>query len=364
MDKFNAKHFAFLILGVSIVSLKTYPGVFLRNGGRESWVAILIASAIIFFIYLYLVGISEKAGRPNICQIYQIALGRKLGNILILFFIITLIITLIECASVEANAMRENMLSETPYWYFLLFFIPPCIYVVTRDLVAVVTITVIGIVLIVIAGINLGILTARYKHFQLLFPVFRRGITLDFFACLIKMVGLYGCTSIVLPFLFRIEDSRKSTLVSTMAGLIMLIQMQIVSVAGLVMTFVPSRFTALNYPKLIQTQLVSYSQFIEFGELYVMLQILGGWLLKYIITFSAIIIILGNLNIVKKYRTCIIFAISAIVYATACFTSKNLFVLFKLLNYYSYLCFLNFILIPMVVYTLFHTKNKGTNKVC
>jgi spore germination protein (amino acid permease) len=361
VDKFNAKHFAFLILGVSIVSLKTYPGVYLRNGGRESWVAIIIASAIIFFVYLYLIGISEKANRPNICEIYQVALGKRLGNILISLFVITLLITLVESCSVEANAMRENMLTETPNWYFLLFFIPPCIYVVTRDLVSVITVTVIGIVLIIIAGINLGILTARYKHFQLLFPIFRNGITMDFFICLVKMIGLYGCTSIVLPFLSRIEDTTKSMFKSTIAGLIMLIQMQIVSVSGLVMTFVPARFKSLNYPKLIQTQLVSYSQFIEFGELYVMLQILGGWLLKYIITFSAIIVILSNLNINKRCKVYIVYITSAFVYGGACFTSKNLFVLFKLLNYYSYLCLLNFVLIPLVVYTLFDIKSKRIN---
>lgn len=358
MDKFTTRHFAFLILGVSIVSLKTYPGIFLREGGRESWIAILIASVIIFITYMHIVNSSEKGNRPTMYQVYQTALGKRLGNAFISLFIITLIITLIECASVETNSMRENMLVETPNWYYLIFFIVPCIYVLFEDIVAIIIVTVIGISLIVLAGINLAILTARYKNLHLLFPVFHNGITSNFFICIVKMVGLYGCASIVLPYLYRIEDSQRGTLRGTAGGLIMVIQMQIVSVVGLVSTFVPARFKSLNYPKLIQTQLVSYSQFIEFGELYVMLQVLGGWFLKYLITFYAILVLLTNFNIKKKHLKYIVVVLSAFVFIAAYFTSKNLFILFKLLNYYAYLCLLNFILLPIIVYTLFSAKSK------
>lgn len=358
MDKFTSKHFAFLLLGVSIVSLKTYPGIFMRNAGRDSWVAMLFASVIIFIIYMYIVDISEKNNKPNICQVYQGALGKVLGSIFIYLFVITLMLTLIEASSIEANSMRENMLAETPTWYFLLFFIVPCIYVIFKDIVAIVTITIIGISLIMLAGINLAFLTSRYKHYQMLFPILTNGFTPDFFICIVKIISLYGAASIVLPYLYKIEGNKKSILRGTLGGLLIVIQMQIVSVTGLVMTFVPSRFNSLNYPKLIQTQLVSYSQFIEFGELYVMLQILGGWLLKYLITFYAILIILMNLNMKKRGVNYTIIILSTFVFIAAYFSSRNLFIIFKLLNYYTYICLFNFIIIPIAMYSIFNIKNK------
>ncbi|WP_236912817.1 hypothetical protein [Clostridium sp. Cult1] len=53
MDRFNPRHFAFLILATSIVSLKTYPTIFIADGGRDSWIAMIIAS-IIAFLFFYL----------------------------------------------------------------------------------------------------------------------------------------------------------------------------------------------------------------------------------------------------------------------------------------------------------------------
>ncbi len=360
MDRFNGRHFALLIMGVAIVSLKTYPGIFLRNGSRESWIAIVIASLLIFFIYMYIINISEKNSRPNICQVYQTAFGNIIGNIAICIFIATLILTLIECSSVEANSMRENMLVETPNWYFLLFFIIPIIYVIFKDLTAIVMVTSIGIVLIILAGTNLAILTTRYKDYHLLLPVFHDGNYVGFFICIIKMLALYGCASIVLPYIHVIGDSKKGMIRGTLLGLVMVIQMQIVSVTGLVATFSIERLNALNYPKLIQTQLVSYSQFIEFGELYVMLQILGGWMLKYMISFYAILLIFTNLHLKQKYIKYSIFIISTIVFIGAYVASKNLFVLFILLNYYAYICLANFVIMPTVAYIIFHRKNRKT----
>lgn len=147
---------------------------------------------------------------------------------------------------------------------------------------------------------------------------------------------------------------------NTVVGLIILIQMQIVSVTGLIMTFGPDRVNPMNYPKLIQTQLISYFQFMEFGELYVMLQILGGWLLKYLITFYALLIILRQFNVRRKAIEYITYILSGIVYITAYYITKNAFILFKLLNYYQYICLINFILIPLIVFTIYdYKKVKG-----
>lgn len=360
MDKFSSRHFAFFILGTTIVSLKTYPGVFLRNGGRDSWIAMIIASAIIFIIYLYIISASEQGGRPDMTYVYQTALGKAFGNIFIFLFIVVLFITLVECSAVEADSMHENMMIETPNWFLILFFVIPSIYAIRKDIVAVFTVVMIGIVLIVFAGINLAILTAGYKDFHRLLPIFGNGITVNFFVCIMKILGLYGCAFITLPYLSKIIDSKRNMKKSVIVGIIVVIQMQIVSATGMIMTFVPSALNSMNYPKLLQTQLISYMQFLEFGELYVMLQILGGWLLKYLITFYAIFVILDNLKVNKKVISYSLYVLSAFVYAGAYFASKNLYMLFKLLNYYSYLCLLNFIIIPLIVYTIFLKKNKAS----
>lgn len=362
MDRFSSRHFIFLILGTAIVSLKTYPQTFIKNGGRDSWIAIIISSGIIFMFFLALLRMWKNSGEHGIVEIFQRGLGKVFGNVALFLFIGTLFITLIECSAVETDSMHENMLVETPKWFFLVFFIVPCIYTISKDLVAVVTVTIIGIILIILAGINLGILTIPYKQYASLLPIFGNGITGGFFICILKTLGLYGSVSITLPYLKKITDGKKKLIKNASIGLIILIQMEIVATSGLIMTFEPDLIATMNYPKLIQTQLVSYLQFLEFGELYVMLQILGGWLLKYILTFYAILIILREMKINKKQISYLIWGISALVYALSYAAVHNMFVFFELLNYYEYICLANFVILPLTAYMMFYWKSKRSVK--
>lgn len=355
MDKFTSKHYAFLILATGIVSIKTYPGIFIKDGGRESWIAIIIASILILGFYTYMVGICKKYNCYSFYKIYEKALGGKLSKVFIGLFMITLFLTLVESASAEANSMHTNMLLNTPVWYLLLFFIVPIIYTIRKDMVAVITVTMIGIVLIMIAGINLSILTAKYKSFERLFPVFSHGLHKGFFISIIKMVGLYGGISITLPYLSKIAHTKK-IIKHTAVGLLIVIQMQILAVAGVIMTFGVDYVKSMPYPKLIQTQQVSYMRFLEFGELYVMLQIVGGWILKYVVAFYAILLLAKEFNVKKKHLVYMTYIISALVYIASYFIANNLFVLFSFFNIYSYVCFVNFIVIPFIIFTVFAVK--------
>jgi spore germination protein (amino acid permease) len=361
MDSFSSKHYAAIIFTTSIVSLKTYPTIFLINGKRDSWIALIIASAFLMFYFLKIISIWKKNNTYNLYQVYTTALGNTLGKALIILFIFTLIVTLIECASVEANSMHSNMVLETPVWYLLLFFIIPCIYVVRQDIVAIVIITSVIILLIFLSGINLAMLTSKYKKFDYLFPIFENGITMNFFVCILKILGLYGCIIITLPYLSRIQD-RTKMLKHSLIAILVVIQMHIVSVSGLVMTFTPERLVILNYPKLIQTQLVSYQRFFEYGELYVLFQMLGGWLMKYIITFYALLLLLKELNINRKGLILLTYLISFITFIAAYFAGTNIFVLYKLLNYYSYICLVNFVIIPSLVFFRYSEVMKQNTK--
>ncbi|MPW26652.1 GerAB/ArcD/ProY family transporter [Alkalibaculum sp. M08DMB] len=358
MDKISPGHLIFLILGVSIVSIKTYPRVFIANGLRDTWVAVIISSIIIFAFFIYIMIVWKNSDEKNMIKLYQGAVGEKFGNVLIGLFVLTLFITLIESASVEADSMNQVMLIEVPKWYYLLFFIVPAIFIVRKNLIAIVIITMIGITFIMIAGINLGILTTKYKDASMLFPVFENGITSGFILAILETLGLYGCISITLPYLSKIQDRRGTIIRNVIIGLIILIQMEIMSTTGILTTFTPFRAATLNYPKLLQTQLVSYYQYFDFGELYVMLQIVGGWLLKYLISFFAILIIFRNYNMSKKHIEYSVFIISSLVLVASYYASRNSLLLFDLLNIYQYICLFNFVLVPFMVFAIVDVKSR------
>lgn len=357
MDKFTSKHYIFLIQATGIVSMKTYPMIFMKDGGRESWIAVIIASILVIGMYIYMIGICKKYQCYDLYNIYKVALGDTLGKLFLFLFIATLFMTLIESSGAEAGAMHTNMLIETPEWYFLLFFVVPSIYIIRKDIVAVITVVMIGIVCIMLAGINLSILTARYKHPELLFPVFSHGVDKGFFIAIIKLLGLYGSMSITLPYLNKIKDTRKIVRDLSIAILIV-IQMQIISSTGVIMTFDVDFANTMSYPKLLQTQQVSYFRFLEFGELYVMLQIVGGWILKYLVAFYGMLLLLKEFNLKRKHLIYITYLTSIVVYVAAYITTKSSERLFAFFNLYTYISFFNFIAIPLVVFMIFSIKMK------
>lgn len=352
MDKFTSRHFAFLIMGASIVSMKTYPTIYTKNGLRDSWIAVIISTLLFLSYFMFILYTSRKFKCQNFYELYCEAVGKSVGTFFIVLFAATLFLTLLESASVEANSMHTNMLLDTPSWMFLLFFVIPAVYTVGRDKVAIVTVTMIGIVLICLAGINLAILTIKYKHVELLFPIFESGLTKGFFIAILESFGLYATVAITLPYLADIKDNKR-LLKHSFIGLLIVAQMEIVATMGVMMSFDIKYLNTMAYPKLLQTQLIQYLRFLESGELYVMLQILGGWYLKYVITFYALLRVLTLLNIRSKF---IINAITLLVLISAYFMSNNLFVLFKYLNMYAYVSLFNFAIVPTIMTIIFYYK--------
>lgn len=358
MDKFTTKHFIFIICGTSIIALKTYPVIFTKNGGRDSWIAVIISSFLILFFLSYILKVTMKFKNYSIFDVYCKAMGNLIGKMLTIFFVLTLFLTLIESSSIEANSMHTNMLVETPPWFFLLFFIWPAAYTVSKDKVAIISITVIGIVLISIAGMNLAMLTAKYKDYSLLFPIFEDGMSWGFIISVIETLGMYASVGITLPYLMDIEENNK-LLKHGLLGLLFVIQMEIIASIGVMASFDIRYLNTMAYPKLLQTQLVQHFRFLESGELYVMLQILGGWYLKYVLTFYALLKLLRILNFYSEFN---IFIISTLAYTASFFISRNLFILYSYLDIYTYIVFINFFVIPLVVYTIYNIKNSTKQK--
>ncbi len=358
IDKFNARHLGFIILGVSIVSLKTYPSLMTRNGGRDSWITLIIASIIIFLYAWFMLSSFKKTNTFNLYNIYCGALGKFWGNFLLILFAITLFLSLVESASVEANSMHTNMLFEVPSWYILIFFVCPALYTIKKGKAALIITTVISMVLIIISGINLSILTIKYKKLYYLLPILKDGIRPDIIKSFLQFLGLYGCFTIAFAYIEDIQDKNKIVRTS-LISLIFIIQMQIISIMGIITTFEIRYLNTMPYPKLLQTQLVELSGFMESGEFFVMLQILGGWYIKYVLTFYALMKILKDLKIYDKYT---IYTSSLLVLIAGLALSQDTFNLFRFLNYYTYICLVNFVIIPFIMMLIFRIRTVQKNR--
>lgn len=355
MNKFNTGHLFFIICGVTIISMKTYPTIYIALGGRDSWISVLLSGVLLFIFAYSIFSICKRNNNFDMYDIYCSALGRPLGTFFIFIFLLTLFLTLIECTSVEANSMHVNMQFFTPPWFFLFFFIVPAIYTITRGQTAIIIVTIIGIILVTISGINLAILTAKYKHLEYLLPIMSKGFTHDFIISIIKSLAYFSGFSIIIPLLNKFEN-KNSIWKCIFWTLLFILQMEIVSTIGVISTFGIARLSPIYYPKLIQTQLINYFQFLESGELYVLLQMLGGWYIKYIITFFSLLTLLKQLKIERKFS---VFIISLLVGICSYFCSIDTFVMFKLLSVYLDIILVNFLILPLIIFLIYDLKNKS-----
>ena len=274
---------------------------------------------------------------------------------MLILFAITLFLSLVESASVEANSMHTNMLFEVPSWYILIF--RSCIIQLKGKAALIIT-TVISMVLIIISGINLSILTIKYKKLYYLLPILKDEIRPDIIKSFLQFLGLYGCFTIAFAYIEDIQDKNKIVRTS-LISLIFIIQMQVISIMGIITTFEIRYLNTMPYPKLLQTQLVELSRFMESGEFFVMLQILGGWYIKYVLTFYALMKILKDLKIYDKYT---IYTSSLLVLIAGLALSQDTFNLFRFLNYYTYICLVNFVIIPFIMMLIFRIRTVQKNR--
>ncbi|MHC1684774.1 MAG: endospore germination permease [Clostridiaceae bacterium] len=354
MSGFNSKHFIFVILGLCVVSMKSYPSRFTQLSGRDTWIAAIVASILIMLYALYIYTICEKNNNYSFYDIYCKALGKPLGIFFLFIYILTILLVLIESATIESNAIHNHMLLETPTWFFLLFMVIPGIYVVSKGRGPILIVCVVALFIISMLGINLSILSQKYKHINYLLPRLENGINKNFILCTLKILGCYSFITIALMFINEIENKTKLKK-HMLWGLFFTVQMEVVGIIGALTTFTIERVNQSAYVKLTQTQLIRYFGILESGELYVLFQFVGGWFSKYILTMYALIQLL---QVIKKHnnRTSLII-ISIIVSIPSFFISPSTLLIGYLLNYYLYICLVNFIVIPFIIFTIFHIRN-------
>jgi len=208
------------------------------------------------------------------------------------------------------------------------------------------------------AGVNLAILTAKYKKLSYLLPIMENGITHSFILSVIKALGCYGSIAICIPFFSRLVNKSK-ILKHSIIALLIVIQMEIFANIGILTTFDVTRVLHITYPKLIQTQLVSYFDFLEIGEFFVMLQMVGGWFIKYVLALNAILILLKKLSFLNKYS---LYIITLFVFIISYFISAKVLLLYSFLNIYVYFSVVCFILIPTIIFTIFYFKTTRKSK--
>lgn len=355
MNKISAKHFIIFIFGVTYISLKTYPSLFISQGGRDTWIYALIIYLIFIAFVMYIISVMESKNIYNINEIFTFGLSKFIGNIFLFLFSLGLFLSSLECASVEANVIKSCFFLETPTWYIVLFFILPSVFLIGKELRTLLTFS---IILISSLGINtaiLAIITEKYKNIKYVLPLLSGNVANELPSTFLLILGSLSAFVIALPYL-RYLNNGKNLKKHTMIGLSLLGIIFIYILIGVLSSFGPIRAANLFYPEFTQSQRVQIGGVLEFGDFFFLYQTVVGYFLKYVLSSYGVYIIY------KKYiknDTYFITIYTLAIFIFSTFISRNNYVLFIILKYYQYVNLILFIIIPLITFIFFQIRYKN-----
>lgn len=358
MNKLSTKHFMFFILGVSMISLRSYSSIFIKLGGRDTWIAIF-ASSIVFILFLiYLLKICIKTDTYNLMDVFNGAFPKWLSNIFILIFTLGLVLVAIESSAVEANSIHTNFFLTTPNWYCLLFLIIPASIILCKKLNTILIIVLVIVTLTVIGDLFLIVLISGYLNFTYLLPILSEGITPNLVTCFVLTLGSLSAVTIVLPYLKFLDKKdgliKNSTIATAIASLLI-----ISSILSAITFFGPERAGNIFYPEYVQSQRIQIANFLEFGELLYIFRSVCMWFIKYIIASYAILLLFDKKI---KYKKAFIGIYSTLIFIASWYAVENQYILFNILEDIQYGFLITLGVVPLIAFTIYYLRTYHVEK--
>ncbi|MGG7057990.1 GerAB/ArcD/ProY family transporter [Clostridium nigeriense] len=357
MNKISSKHYILFILGVTIISLKTYLSVFINKGGRDTWLSSLLAGIIFICFLLYIINICKVSNTFDIKEIFNKSLPKVLSYFCIAIFVLGLFINAVESAAVEANVLHSTLFIDTPVWYALIFFIIPSLFIFTKKMRTILIFVLVSVGIFLVNGIAFFLLTQGYTDINNLLPVLGNGLSKNFFSTTLLILGGFSTFMIVAPYLKYIDKNQHIRKHSFYAGIIAT-AFVVVSFVSAITAFGPSRAANIFYPEFVLGQRIELAGFLEFGELFFIIQTVIGFFVKYILATYSILLILEKYI---KRKSIFIGIYVFIVFVCSNFLGLNNFYLYDLLKYIQIINLVAFVLIPFIVFTLYYIKHRNLN---
>lgn len=354
MDKISSKHFMILILAVTTIAIRSYASIFIKYGGRDSWL-ISIFSTIAIFIYLYLLlKICIKTNTYDINIIFNNSINKYIGSILKFLFAAGLFLISIESSCIETSSIHSNYFLNTPVWYCLIFFLIPACYVINKNFNSILIVTTIIVFLNVLGDIIILILVGKYLNLNNLLPIFRSTTYAEKFKCFLLITGSLSSVAICLPYLKFLKKPH-SLITDSFFALLIAGFFITISLGALISFFGADRAANIFYPEYIECQRVKIANFLEFGELFFIFRSICMWFLKYILSYYGIILLYKDRiknNITFSMCYCVlIFIISYLI-------TKNQYILFSTLGILQIVILFTFIFIPLISFIAYYNKKK------
>lgn len=353
MNKISTKHLMLFFIGVMFISIKTYPSYFINIGGRDTWICALIASLLFVTYCTYLIHVMKKHNTYNIIEIYKRTLPKPISMFFIILLAIAFFISSIEAAAINASVLKIQYFLDTPIWYIILFFLMPTVILLNKNIRTISVFIIISVSALILNSIIFLILIEKYKNLDFIFPILKDGINSDFILCTILIFSSLCTIFIAVPFMKYLDNGKylkKHTFITTTSVTLFIC----FCILGVIAYFGPIRASNIFYPEAIQGQRVEIAGFFEFGEFFFIFQTVIGFLVKYLLSSYAFILLFKKLS---KNRFLFIFIYTFLTFTFSSLISMNSYYLSQLLGIYNIINGIIFFIVPLFIFISFDIKN-------
>lgn len=354
MERTKPKNLIFIIITSTIISIGTYPSVFIKFGGRNTWLICLISIVIFGILLSFILRMLRKDGRYRVLDISKDVIGKKASKVVVFIFSLGLLLACIESASVTSNSLHTILFIETPVWYCLILFTLTTFYISTKSLSAIITTICIATPCAVISNLFLSILTLRYKTLYYLFPIRMDKSITEYIICGLLFIGSLSSSLVILSILHIVVNKNKKGFNKLIMSSYTFACFLIVWIlTGIITGVGPLRASNLYYPNYILAQRIFYEGIGENGEFFSIVYISFVWIGKYLLAFSSLYILWKK---VIQNKTIFAAIISSIVFIASYFTARNTYALFVLLKYFQIIFLFTLLIVPISVLVVFYFK--------
>lgn len=331
------------------------PTIFIL-GGHEAWVSILLTMPMGFLFGFILFRLHLIYPTYTFSDMLKQTFGKIIGSILNVgllgYFFYLLLITFYGLL----DFIQLFFLPETPMWVLAISFYLVVLYALYVGIESITRICEALLLIIIFTGLAVGIGTIAEKNYELLFPVFEKGLA-SLFQSIILSVALYGEMILLLMVQLKKDYAKSKSLLFTNTILILLIAFMFLgTVTGTLAVFGEEFVKTLVYPAQGIVRIVTFGFIERFDIFGIAVMVFGSIVRASVLQFS---IYQGIRHLLFNERTKWLFhlaiCISVIFYSFAKIDSHQRYISTYITNYYPLTAIISFGL-PVITWVVSEFK--------
>lgn len=269
-----------LLIAMTFIGLKNHVTILpalLGHGGRDSWMAVLLAAALMIPWLLLILFIHKQSKGVHIRDWLEGRMGNRFTAAL--FFVIALYLLVIAAFTMRETLqwLNTTFLLDTPPLVLLILFVVLCVTLATMNIVTITIVNNIVLFGVVILGFFVAIVNIQVKDYELLRPFLEHGIAPVLKSTVYPMSGFIE----LLLLLFLQHYLKKPIrLYQLVLILVVLAGLTTGPLIGAITEFGPKEAAELRYPAYEEWALATIGRYFEHMDFFSAYQWLTGTFIR------------------------------------------------------------------------------------